>query len=145
MQDAVVTETFGGTTNVGGVVSPLPLTVTVTVCVQDATLPFVLSVAVQVIRVAPAGNGSDRGKPSLRTATTSMSLSEGFVVGVPIVNAGMVASQDPLGADTVTFAGQEMVTGSLSPAATTVMICVQLAVRPPASVTVQVIPVLPIG
>jgi len=62
-----------------------------------------------------------------------------------MVAAEIVASHDPLGALTLTGAGHEIVTGSLSPADKIVMVCVQLAVRPPASVTVQVIPVVPIG
>ena len=91
-----VTLTLGGTSSTGGVVSPL-LTATVTVCVQDATLPLVLSVAVQVMMVVPPGNGSESDWPSLRVATTSILLSDGFVVGVPIVCGGMVASQLPSG------------------------------------------------
>src|SRR5512134_1982328 len=80
VHDTVVVDTFCGTTvNVGGVVSPLPPTVTVTVCVQDATLPFRSSVAVQVIMVMPAGNGSDSGRSSLRRAVTVTSV-VGFVV-----------------------------------------------------------------
>ena len=145
VHDEVVVDRFGGNdVNVGGVVSLLPLTVIVTVWVQDATLPFVLSVAVQVIKVEPAGNGSVRSRSSLRRGETVTSV-VGFVVGVPIVAPEIVASHDPLGAATVTFPGHVIVTGGLSSAATIVMIWVQLAVRPPGSVTVQRIPVLPIG
>ena len=116
VHDDVVTLTFAGTVNVGGVVSPLLPTVTVTFCVHEALVPPRLSVAVQVISVVPAGNGSDRGRPSLLIPTTSTLLSEGLVVGVPMVAAETVASQEPDGASTDTFAGQEIVTGSLAPA-----------------------------
>jgi hypothetical protein len=121
VHEPVVTLTSGGTSSTGGVVSPL-LTATVTVCVQEATLPFVLSVAIHVIMVEPPGNGSESDKPSFRVATTSTLLSDGFVVGIPIVDAEMVASQLPSGAVTLTFPGQEIVTGALSSAATTVII-----------------------
>ena len=50
LHDDVVAVTFDGTTvKVGGVVSPLFGTVTVTVCVHEALVPVRLSVAVQVI------------------------------------------------------------------------------------------------
>jgi hypothetical protein len=62
-----------------------------------------------------------------------------------MVANGIVAWHEPSGAGTDTFAGHIIVTGSLSPAETIVIDCVQLAVRPPASVTVQLIPVVPIG
>src|SRR6266498_221588 len=91
VHDDVVTLTFGGTVSTGGVVSLPDPAITVTFCVQDATLPFVLSVAVQVMTVVPAGNGSVSGRSSLRCATTTTSLSDGFLVGVPIVAAEIVA------------------------------------------------------
>src|SRR5215216_2710247 len=142
--DEVVTLTFAGTVRTGGVVSaPLPA-ITVTFCTHDATLPLRSSVAVHVMVVRPAGNGSVKGRSSLLRVVTVTS-SEGLVVGVPIVAAGIVASHAPPAALKVTLAGHEIVTGSRSPAATTVMIWVQFAERLPASVTVQVIPVLPIG
>jgi type IV secretory pathway TrbL component len=64
-QVVVVTFRSGGNgasgvfTKVGGVASPVELTVIV--CVQDTTRPTV-SVAVQVITVTPTGNGSSKGK-----------------------------------------------------------------------------------
>src|SRR5688572_4234539 len=65
VHDGVVVVTFAGTWSVGAVVS-VPLTWTV--CVQLATLPLTLSVAVQLMLVVPAGYGSSvRCKPSLRT------------------------------------------------------------------------------
>lgn len=145
VHEDVVTDTLGGTVSVGGVVSAPAPACTVTVCEHEATLPLVLSVAVQVITVVPTGNGSLRGRPSLRTAATTTLPSDGFVVGVPIVAAETVASQVPSGAVTVTFAGHEIVTGGRSPEATIVIVWLQLAVRPPASVTVHRMPVAPIG
>ena len=61
VHEDVVTDRFGGSgaTNVGGVVSLL-LTVTVTFCTHEAEVLVMLSCAVQVICVVPAGNGSDR-------------------------------------------------------------------------------------
>src|SRR5918995_1461255 len=99
VHDDVVTLTLGGTSSTGGVVSPL-LTATVTVCVQVATLPLVLSVALHVIVVVPPGYGSESDPPSLREATTSILLSDGTVVGVPTLT---VASQLPSGAVTLIF------------------------------------------
>jgi hypothetical protein len=111
VHDDVVTETLGGTVRVGGVVSLPEPAVTVTVCVHEATVPVWLSLAVHVMSVLPAGNGSVNGRPSLRSASTETSLSLGFDVGVPMVEAGIVASQLPDGAGKVTLAGHEIVTG----------------------------------
>jgi hypothetical protein len=80
-QVGVVTSTSGGIVSTGGVVSPL--VVMVITCVQE-TLPRAL-LAVHVMLVCPAGNGSITGvmaPPSLRVAST-IGLSPP-AVGVPI-------------------------------------------------------------
>ena len=64
------------------------------------------------------------------------------VVGVPICPAFAVNVQAPEAAVNVLSDGQVMVGAS---GEMTLISCVQLAVRPPLSVTVQMILVLPIG
>ena len=121
-------ETFAGHVIEGACVS-----VTVTVCVQLAVLPFT-SVTVHVTVVVPTGY--EDGALFVVDATPQLSL----VDGVP--NATPLAAHDPASADAETFAGQ-VITGAC--VSVTVTVCVQLAVLPFTSVTVHVTVVVPTG
>ncbi len=87
--ELVKTDTSGGACSTGGVVSEPAPTVTVILCVQDATRPM-SSVAVQVMVVRPAGNGSVNGRSSLLRLV--MVTPVPVVVGVPMSAAVTVAS-----------------------------------------------------
>ena len=89
---------WAGTLMTGGAVS-----LTVTVCVHDS-VPELFD-AVHVTLVTPDGKAALSGLPSLRELVT-VTLSP-VVVGVPSVTAAWQFAS----ASTVTFAGQEMVTG----------------------------------
>lgn len=109
------------------------LSVTVTVCVQVAVLPAP-SVTVHVTVVAP--NGKLAGASFVTLATVQLSE----VVGEPRVTP--VAEQEPASVFALTLEGHTMVGFWLS---VTVTVCVQVAVLPALSVTVQVTVVVPNG
>ncbi|GAL69212.1 hypothetical protein JCM19301_2967 [Jejuia pallidilutea] len=106
--------------------------VTVTVCVHEAEFPE-LSVTVQVTIVSPSGN-------VLGASLVTVDTTQSDVVGVPKFTPE--AEQSPASADTDILAGQLIVGSTLS---ITVTVCVQVAVFPEPSVTVQVTIVSPNG
>src|SRR5687767_12173950 len=104
-QEAVIVDTGPGTWSVGGAVSPDD--VTTIACVQDAMRPP-SSVAVQVMTVVPAGNGSVKSWVSLRRLVIVTLLP--VAVGDPMSPAVSVISQ--LSALKLLLEGQEIVGAS---------------------------------
>ena len=123
---SVFTLTFDGHMMVG-----FWLSVTVTFCVQVAVLPEP-SVTVQVTTVVPPGKAAG----ALLVTLATVQLSE--ATGVP--NETLLAVQEPASGPVVIAAGQTMIGFWLS---VTVTFCVQVAVLPVPSVTVQVTTVVP--
>jgi hypothetical protein len=118
----------------GQVIVGFCVSVTVTICVQVAVNPLA-SVTVQVTVVEPVGYAVD-GWLFVTEATEQLSA----VVGVP--KEATVASHEAASAFTLMAAGQVMVGFCVSVTVTT---CEQVAVKPLASMTVQVTVVEPVG